>query len=117
MGLELEVKDIIEYPEGKHEGKIVSVEHRKIEPQGFEYIDVHIQPKDKKELNLKYGVPAGISKKSKLGKLLETFGIELRPHKKVDLEEVFVSKQVSFHTILEGQTGFIRIVDGTLKPL
>lgn len=113
--MELKVQKRIEIQDGKHEGKITKVEFR-TEP--YSYTDVFIKPKDM-EFELKYGCPTLISANSKLGKLLLTFGVELKEGEKIDPEKVLVGKEVQFMTLTEttDRGTFARVVDNSVKPI
>ena len=91
MALELEVKEALEIPEGKHSAKITHVELR-TEP--FEYVDVYFQLK-KPDIEIKYGCPANLSSNSRLGKLLKIFGANLKAGSKMDIEKFLVVSSFS----------------------
>jgi hypothetical protein len=121
MAIELEVKKSITVDEGKHTGVISRIEQRNVDYQGdvITYIDVFISNVDgNKDLELKYGAPAAISERTKLGKLLSNF-TKLEPGKKVDIEKILLNQKVQFMTINEetDRGTFARIVDGSLKPI
>jgi hypothetical protein len=110
--MEIEVKDIIKLPDGKHTGTITEVKYRE-EP--YAYTDIYIQ-EDKTELTLKYGCPTDISENTKLGKLIAQF-TPLEAKKKIDPEKILKNKKVSFMTITEEteRGTFSRIVDNSIR--
>lgn len=117
MKIELDVKETFEIPEGKHTGKIVDVQQRE-EP--YHYVDLIIAVNGLDKVTLKYGAPANLSVKSKLGKLVEKFsGKELTPKEKIDITGLFMHKKVEFVTVNEEteRGTFARIADGSLKPI
>lgn len=119
MAIELEVKETFDYPEGTHEGTIKSVEKRTVVSstgEEYQYVDIHIQPDDNATLDLKYGIPANLSKKTKLGQLLEVFSVKLKGKSRVDIEKILLSKRVKYQTITD-KNGFVRVLDGSLKPI
>lgn len=115
MKIELEVKEVMDIQEGKKVGKIVDIVERK-EP--YHYIDFILSMEGSDKLTLKYGVPAGLSTKSKLGRLYEKFGGKLESGKTVDVYKIFSGKEVEYITMNEetDRGVFARVVDGSLKP-
>jgi hypothetical protein len=100
--------------EGKHKGAIVKVEERK-EP--YEYVDVWIESEGAR---LKAGYPDIVSEKSKLGKLLMRFGVDLKAGQEVDIDKVLVGKTCQFMVVHEeGKDGntYHNVLGNTVKPL
>lgn len=115
--LEMEVKEVFDYPEGVHTGEIVKVERREVvskDGETFDYVDVHIRPDDNAGLDLKWGCPANLSKNTKLGKLLEALGVVLEPKTTINLQKTLVSKRISFMTNLD-KNNFVRVLDNSIK--
>lgn len=114
--MELEWKKSIEIPDGKQTGKIVKIIYRE-EP--FEYTDVIVEIDGFEEIQLKYGCPTILSENSKLGRLIQNFGIPYQAGIKIDIDNVLVGKEVEFMTITrrnkEGKE-YSEIVAESLKP-
>jgi hypothetical protein len=109
--------------EGKHSGKIIRVEYR---DEPYKYADIIVEMEEG-AFELKYGCPQNITNVSKLGKLLELFGMNLVTNSLVteeDIAKLLVEKKVVFVTLNEvvkrkdGSNGeFARIAEGSLKPV
>jgi len=116
--MEIEVKSPAIVVQGQHIGVITTVEYR-TEP--YKYTDVFVETKDKEGniVELRYGCPTNISSVTKLGKLLKSFGAELKVKAKIDPEKILAGKKVTFMTLnKETDKGtFSKIVDDSLKPL
>lgn len=113
--MELEVKAPIELSDGQHSGQITKVIER-TDPYHYLDIWIRVHPDD---VELKYGCPANISEKTKLGKLLMSFGLKLVTGSKVDPDKFLRDKKCSFLTMkTKGKDGFeyTEIVDGSVKP-
>lgn len=108
------VEEAKEIPEGKHEAVITRIEER-TEP--YHYIDIFFKLDN--ETEIKYGAPATVSERSKLGKLLISLGAKLIPGEKIDLEKALLNKKVTLMTVNEtSERGtFARIVDGSVRPI
>lgn len=112
---EQEWKEPIKIPDGNHTGEVIRVEERH-EP--FEYTDVVVKI-DGFDFEIRYGCPTVLSENTKLGKLLQRFGIEATPGTKVDPELVLKGQRVQFMTIMKkGKDGkeYAEIVADSLKP-
>lgn len=118
--MEFEVKAPIDLEDGNHTGEIFKVVERKPSDENkYHYVDVWIRVDDK-EVELKYGCPANVSEKSKLGRLLISFGFKLIPGEVINPETVLLNKKCKFMTMKKpGKDGmeFSEIVDDSLKPL
>jgi len=116
--MEIEVKSPMNVAEGQHIGVITRIEYRN-EP--YKYTDSFIETKDAEGnvVELKYGCPTSITAVTKLGKLLKTFGAELKVKSKIDPEKILVGKKVTFMTLnkVTEKGTFSRIVDESLKPM
>jgi len=112
MAIELPVEEIKEVAEGKHEAVITRIGER-IEP--YHYIDIYFKLEDGMEV--RYGVPAAISEKTRLGKILAILGQKLSVGEVIDLEKVLVGKKVSLMTINEDteKGKFAKVVDDSIK--
>ncbi|NQU83577.1 MAG: hypothetical protein HQ536_02600 [Parcubacteria group bacterium] len=100
--------------EGKYLGKITQIVERH-EP--YHYLDIWIA-EDKTDAELKYGVPAKVTKKTKLGLLLQHF-ISLNETEDIDIKKELIGQLVSFmvrHETREDMT-FNKIVDATIRPI
>lgn len=99
--------------EGKHTGMISDITFRE---QPFKYTDFTIEFEQGKKL--KYGVPTTLNTDSKLGSLLELFGIDLVVGKQVDLSEL-IGRPCTFMTMnkISDRGTFANVVQGSLKPV
>jgi len=115
MPIELKVQEPFKVTEGRHSAAISKVEERK-EP--YHYIDVYFALDDQ-DVELKYGCPANVSEKSRLGRLLAEAGTKLEVDTMVNLEEALVGKRFTLMTIDEkSEKGvFARIVEGSITSL
>lgn len=104
-------KEVKIVPEGRHDAVISRME-RRTEP--FDYLDIYFKLADT-ETEVKYGVPFNLSEKSKLGKLLAELGTKLEIGEEYDIKTMLTGKEVSVMTITEEDSGFSRIVDGSIK--
>ena len=110
-------KEPIDIPDGEHKGIITKITER---TDPYHYVDIWIKVSldNDKEIELKYGCPATLSQKSKLGKLLEKFGEKYEAGKESDPEEVLVGKNVRFMTLkIKDDKGveYSEIVDNSLN--
>ena len=98
--------------DGKHEGTITAVEYR---DKPFEYVDLVIESE---ECKLKVGYPFKIMPDSKLGKLLTSFGAELKFGSMIDPDEYFINKKCEFMTMQKTtNTGtYANIIPDSVKP-
>ena len=112
--MELVPKESISLEDGKHAGKVSKIEYRE-EP--YKYTDVFVKP-DGFDFELKYGCPTNDGIGGKLMKLLAKF-TKIEAGKMVDPEKVLLAQDVSFMSMQEekGDKTFVRIVEGSLKPL
>ena len=112
--MELEVKKVINIEEGKHTGEVTKLEER-TEP--YHYIDVYIKI-DGEDFEIKYGAPATLSERSKLGRLVSQF-TELNEGEKLDLDKTLIGQKVQFMTMNEEKEGniYARVVEDSVKPL
>lgn len=117
MPIEIEVKKPLEVPEGAHKGEVTKVEER-TEP--YHYIDIFVTCDGFEGGELKYGSPARLTSKTKLGRTIGNF-VDLNEvmGQKVDLEKILVGQKVQYVTVNEvkEQGTFAMIVDGSLKPV
>lgn len=128
MPLDIPVKESIKIPEGKHTGTISKLALR---TDPYEYVDVWVALDDVKDskgnsVEIKEGCPASITKNSKLGKLLNRFGMsgaELKEAhgKNVDIEQwLKTGTAVKLMTVNkpDERTGFefARVEEDSLKP-
>lgn len=107
----LRATDIKRLEDGVHKGAVVGVEDRTT-PQGYEYVDVWFESKEAK---IKTSYPANVNSKSGLGKLLQRFGLEIKPGQDYDVEKLLVGQKVQFQTYDDGD--FVNVVRGTEKLL
>ena len=116
--MEFEVQEPIIVPDGAHQGVIVATEYR-TEP--YKYTDIIIEmPVGQKHIKVKYGcaTPEIMTVKTKLGKLLLGFGINMSTGAKVT-PEALIGKACVFMTVTEksNKGEFVRVVADSVKPL
>lgn len=112
--MEYLVKESLKLDEGKHEGVVVRLEYRE---SPYKYTDVIIECN---RVELKAGYPSFIAVDSKLGLLLQRFGVELKAGSSVK-DDVLVGRKCSFLTVNEaskkdGKT-YARVLQDTVRPL
>jgi hypothetical protein len=107
--MELEVKQEKKIEDGLHKGVIIGAVLRE---KPFKYIDVIIEFEN---LKLKSGYPAIILESSKLGQLLQRFGIKLDIGSKIDVEKVLIGKPCQFMTIKKEK--YSNIISDSVKPI
>lgn len=110
----LTVEEVIEIPDGKHEGIIVDVTHRE---DPFGYIDVFIKEKVT-GAKIKVGFPDKITETTALGKFLVEMGYSLYVGELLDLKRLLLSQAVTFSTVNEetDKGVFARVIRGSIKP-
>lgn len=106
--MEFEIKEPSGFKDGPHEGTIVAVEYR---TTPYEYTDLVIESDGKK---IKAGFPSLVSPVSKLGMLMQEFGVKLVIGESIEPEKIFIGKEVIFMTMMKGN--FANVVNGSLKP-
>jgi hypothetical protein len=114
--MEFEWKEAVDIPDGKHTGLITKITYR-TEP--YEYVDVWIK-EDTSNVELKYGCPAGLSQKSKRGKLLMAFGVKPQTSEKIDPESIVRGRRASFLTQTKANKDgmeYAEIVADSVKPI
>ena len=108
-------KEPIKIPDGSHSGIIVKVVERH-EP--YEYTDVVITLVEL-DFELKYGCPTFLSENTKLGKLMQAFGVAATTGATTDPEKVLVGRRCTFMTMMKkAKDGkeYAEIVTDSLKP-
>ena len=113
--MEFEVHQAINLEDGKYKGNINKIQYRMPPLHQYEYVDIIIKLSDV-EGEVRYGCPANISQKSKLGQLIQQF-TTLNAGEKIDPEKILLGKEVEFVIINEkNEKGtFYKVVDGSLK--
>jgi len=114
--MEFEWKEPIQIPDGNQTGQIVKIVYR-TEP--YEYTDIVIKL-DSQNVEMKYGCPSVLSENSKLGRLLQVFGVEAKTGEKINPETILINKKVQFMTITKPNKNgkqFSEIVTDSLKPI
>lgn len=113
----MEWQKSVKIPDGKHTGVITKIEERH-EP--FEYIDVFVKLDDT-DIEIKYGCPAFMSEDSKLGRLMQTFGVKFVVGTKADLDVSLKGRKVEFMTLMKkskkADREYSEIVEDSLKPI
>lgn len=106
-----EVKDVKRLNDGIHKGVIVDITFRHTP---YEYTDLILESEG---IKVKVGYPSTVSKESKLGKLFERFGINLKVGEKVDIRSL-VGKTCQFQTTTTTRNGkeYSNVLEQTLKP-
>lgn len=128
----IETGEALSLEEGMHTG-IIKNAYGEQTPQGYRYFQLEIVPEDQEEITLRYGcaIPEegrSVTPASKLGKLLQTFGLDISPDKIYrirDMKDAVMSRKVKFATINEETRDaqgklkgtFAKIVDNSLKPV
>ena len=114
--MEFEAKKSIMLEDGLHTGIIDKIEYRE-EP--YKYTDVFLKD-NKTESIVKWSAPSEVSDKTKLGKFLILFTpITFGENQMIDPEKVLLKQKVKFQTITEKTMAgeFVKVVDGSIKPL
>lgn len=114
--MELEVKERVTLPPGRHAGVIIDVEYR---DTPYQYTDLVIETVHKgKKQTLKAGYPTNLSTHSKLGKLLYRFGAVLDVGAKLDPNKVLVGKECQFQSMSEETKNgtFARVISDSVRP-
>ena len=114
--MEIEVKAPVEIPDGNHKGQITKILYR-TEP--YDYTDIYLSVEGHEGIEIKFGCPSNVSKTSKLGRVLVSFGVNLVPGNKVDPEKLLVGRKCSYMTLKKSKEGreFSEVVEDSLKPL
>lgn len=107
--MKIEVEADKKLDEGKHEGVIIDVEYR---TDPYHYTDLVIEVGDSK---IKAGFPTLITKSSKLGKLLDRFGLDVEVGTTIDPNSVLVGEQCTF--LVEADGEYSKVVTSTVKPV
>lgn len=112
--LVLEVQEVVEIPDGKHEGIITTLVHR---DDPFGYVDICIIEKVT-GAKVKVGFPDKITVGTGLGKFLTKMGVNLKVGAKVDLSKELLGAEVIFITQNEESDKgiFARVMSDTVKP-
>lgn len=112
---EHEWKEPMNIEDGKHSGEITKVEERH---DPYEYTDIFIKLDDV-DVEMRYGCPTLLSENSKLGRLMQIFGVNAVPNTKTDPEAVLVGKRAVFMTLTkknkEGKD-YSEIIVDSIKP-
>ena len=110
--VEVDVKEAFKLPDGDHTGTITAVQER--EPKGFRYIDLLIEMPDLHKIKVSF--PNNVTPVSTLGKCIERFGTAIGQYigTKLNLDAVFVGKQVMFKSITDGQ--YSKVLGDSLMP-
>ena len=114
--MELEWKEPIIIPDGKHTGEIVKIVYR---DEPYEYTDIVIKI-DGIDIELKYGCPTILSEGSKLGRLMQMFGVEAKSGTKINPETALVNKKVEFMTLMKKNKDgreYAEVVADSIKPV
>jgi len=120
MEEKIKVKEIIEIPEGTHNGIIDDVVRREVESEKgiFDYTDIHIDLVDEKDSpTIKLGFPTTISELSTLGQFLKLSGLDFKTNEEytiVDLLSHLKGKKLSFQTYNDSNN-FAVIIKDTVK--
>lgn len=119
MDLKLQWRKPLQIQDGIHKGEIIAVEKR-TEP--FDYIDIWIRilEESKIPIEIKYGCPAVLSEKSKLGRLVIALGFNYEENQEFDLENL-KGKKITFMTISkknkENNREYAEIVEDSIRLL
>ena len=112
--MELEVMKPRIVEDGSHKGEIADVTYR-TEP--YAYTDVSIEMADK--MTLKVGYPTIVMKESKLGKLMERFGVTLKEGEQVNPDVILIGQKCEFITMTETtpKGKFAKVIPESVKPI
>jgi len=115
--MKIKSEKVVKIADGSHKGLLVEIQQRDKSPEGYEYLDIMIEEKDTKMI-LKAGVTPRISENTKLGMILQNFGVKIKPEMDYDLD-ILLNSKVEFITITEKkeQGSFARIIPESIKPL
>lgn len=105
MELTCEKPKIIE--DGQHLGVIIAIEYRE---KPYKYMDVIIETEGTK---LKASYPQTLMVESKLGKMLQRFGVDVREGMTYDPNKILVGRKCQFTTVRDGK--FANIIPESLK--
>ena len=115
--MEYKVIDGTLLQDGAHVGVVINVENR---DEPFDYTDLIIECEGR-ELSVGYS-SKHLSTESKLGKLFQRFGFDLKPGNIIS-DDVFIGKKVTFLTMQKESLSskykgkkFIHIIPETVKP-
>lgn len=119
---EIEWKESIKIPDGKHTGTITKIVYK---DTPYEYTDVLIALDDLPDIDavveLKYGCPTVLSEGSKLGRLLVTFGSKYEKGAKLDVAAILKGKKVELMTLNKKSSKdgkeYAEIVEDSVKPI
>lgn len=114
--MKAKVQETIKIDDGKHEGVISRIDYR---DKPYNYVDIVIK-ENKSDIELRCGVPFSVTENTALGKLLITFGAELKVNEELEIEDYLkAGVKVEFLTITEttSKGTFARIVTDSLRPV
>lgn len=94
--------------DGAHEGMIIGIEYRK---KPYKYMDVVIEFDG--NTKLKAGYPQNLLVESRLGKLLERFGVDVQEGMQYDPEKILIGRRCVFTTVRIGK--FANIISESVK--
>jgi hypothetical protein len=115
--MEIECKEVVKIDDGLHVGVISSVTYR---DTPYSYTDLLISMNEGRTV-MKVGYPTMITEDTALGKLVASFGVELRVGAKYNIEKLFVGKKVQFLTLkkkskIDGKE-YSNILRESIKPV
>ena len=116
--MELEMKQAQKIPDGIHTGTIIAVSYDE-EPYKYTRVTVKVNGSD---IELDYSCPTNLTENSKLMRLLQIFGVQFVPNKKIDVDSVLINQKVQFQTITKPSRKdvmkvYSEIVEGSLRPI
>jgi len=115
---ELEWKDPIKIPDGRHTGVITRVGSKE-EP--YKYTEIFIKLDDiEADIELRYGCPTILTENSKLGRLMIAFGEQFEKGKKIKPAEILKNKKIKFMTLMKkakDKKEYSEIVADSIKPI
>lgn len=106
------VQKAINLEDGSYNGIVTGTELK--ETKGYEYFYIYIK-EEKTELTLNCSVPASITEKTALGKILTNFGAKLEEGKEIDTDD-FIKEGVKVTFLIKNDGKFAQIVRDSLKP-
>lgn len=115
--MKLEWKEQLKIPDGLHEGVIIGIDNR-TEP--YNYTDLVIETEvDEIITPVKAGYATKLTESTKLGKLLQRFGVKPAVGTTIDLNKLLIGQKCQFQTVTEStkKGEFAKVLGDTVKPV
>lgn len=112
---EYQIKAPLDLDDGQHTGIITKAIDRPVADENkYHYLDLWIGVDGTDGAEIKYGLPANVSTKTKLGKLLIAFGAVLKAGENINPDTYLLNKRCKFMSIKKDE--FTNVVEGSIKP-